>query len=299
MDLVNGAGISGPRRKAPGLSASDQANDNRPGSQIANQAGEGKSLSSLIEEEIIPRLLLVHSSERKIPTFFDGRRVKPSEAKRFAALPIEFETDELMAEVRALQAAGVSTESIFVDLLAPSARALGELWEADRCDFVDVTVGLWRLHEVMRECGLNSGVEIDIPGKNQSALFSPMPGDQHNFGTLMVEEVFANAGWQTEVLLEPQRHELIHLLAERPFDLVGLTVSCNCPSAILTDLITAIRSVSKNSKVRVLIGGPRINAEPSLALGVGADGTAEDARSALALAERLVAGSQPVISSVP
>ena len=298
MDLVNGAGSSGPRQGSE-LNDRQQANDHRRPANDVSDSPEGQSINGLIHKEIIPRLLIVHSARRKHAPFFEGRRVKSREVERFATLPLECEADELAAEIEKLRLAGVSTESIFVDLLPAAARRLGQLWEEDACDFIDVTVGLWRLHEVMRECTLSSSAQFDSLDSQHIALFSPYPGEKHNFGTLIVEEIFANAGWQTEVLLEPQRHELIHLLAERPFDLVGLTVSCDCPSDQISDLITAIRSVSKNSNVRVIIGGPRINANPTLALGVGADGTAEDARSALALAERIVAGSLPVTSPMP
>lgn len=298
MDLVNGASS---QRLREDQEAHDrqQVGDVHQADNDIPRAEQGRSINGLIQEEIIPRLLLVHSNERRRTRFFEGRRVKAGELERFAQLPLECEADELLAEIEKLRARGVSTESILIDLLAPSARKLGKMWEEDTCDFVDVTVGLWRLHEVMRECTFTSQTQFDPTDTPHSALFTPMPGEQHNFGTLMVEEVFANAGWKTEVLLEPRRHELIHLLAERPFDVVGLTVSCDCPSAIISDLITAIRSVSKNSKVRVIIGGPYINSNPSLALGAGADGTAVDARSALALAERIVAGSVPVSSPLP
>lgn len=298
MDLVNGAGISG-LRKDTGPGSGQQADALRLEEGFALGQHAGNSINSLIQEQIIPRLLLIHSSDSKRPEFFEGRRVRPGEASDFATLPLHLEAEELLVEVDRLRSHGVSTESILVDLLAVSARKLGEMWEDDTCDFVDVTVGLWRLHEVMRECALHSTALADMRQSVHSALFSPMPGEQHNFGTLMVEEVFANAGWQTEVLFDPQRHELIHLLAERPFDLVGLTVSCDCPSGVIADLVTAIRSVSKNPKVRVIVGGSFINSNPSLALRAGADGTAEDARSALALAERIVAGSEPVNSPMP
>ncbi len=295
MDLVNGAGSSEPKRGS-GPSERRQASDHRQPANDDSETYQGKSINGLIQDEIIPRLLIVHSTQRKRARFFEGRRVKCGEIERFATLPLEHEADQLIGEIEKLRLSGVSTESIFVDLLPASARKLGQLWEEDECDFIDVTMGLWRLHEVMRECTLSSATKFDSLNSQSSALFSPYPGEQHNFGTLIVEEVFSNAGWQTEVLLEPRRHELIHLLAERPFDLVGLTVSCDCPSDQISDLITAIRSVSKNSNVRVIIGGSRINADPTLALGVGADGTAEDARSALVLAERIVAGSLPVTS---
>ncbi len=298
MDLVNGASTAG-FAKETGFQSGSRADAFSQDDEFPLQQQPAGSINSLIEQQIIPRLLLIHSSDSQQPAFFHGRRARSDEVRAFSALPLELDGDQLLAEVDRLTAAGVSTESILVDLLAASARRLGELWEDDACDFVDVTVGLWRLHEVMRECALRSGQAIESQQQGRNALFSPLPGEQHNFGTMMVEEVFANAGWQTEVLFEPQRHELIHLLAERPFDLVALTASCDCPSAVMSDLITAIRSVSKNPKVRVIIGGSLINADPSLALGVGADGTAEDARSALVLAERIVAGLVPVASSMP
>lgn len=298
MDLVNGASPSEPQ-KGSDSNETQQANDLRPPANDAFDNDQGGSINILIQKEIIPRLLIVHSSQAKRPKFFEGRRVRAAEVDKFAVLPLELEADQLIAEVEKLRLDGVSTESILVDLLTASARRLGELWEDDSCDFIDVTVGLWRLHEVMRECSLNNMSQFDSLASEHSALFSPFPGDQHNFGTLIIEEVFANAGWQTEVLLEPQRHELIHLIAERPFDLVGLTVSCDCHSNAIHDLINSVRSVSKNSKVRIIIGGSRLIDDPSLALGVGADGTAKDARSALALAERMVAETIPITSPMP
>ena len=69
----------------------------------------------------------------------------------FARLPLTLEADELLEKVEALLSLGAQPGSILVDLLAPSARELGRMWEEDECDFVDVTMGLWRLQEVMRE----------------------------------------------------------------------------------------------------------------------------------------------------
>ncbi|OBX20598.1 hypothetical protein A9995_02525 [Erythrobacter sp. QSSC1-22B] len=217
-----------------------------------------------------------------------GSRFQPGEAERFATRPLELEADDLLTEVEVFVARGVSVESIMVDLLAPSARRLGELWEADECDFVDVTMGLWRLQEVMREIALRSPSLVRFFSAAPTVLFTPMPGDQHSFGALMVEEVFARSGWQSEVLFKPGRSELLANVAERSLDLVGLTLSCDCPTGTVAELIAAIRAVSPNTETRVIIGGPRVNADPGLVALVGADGTASDARSALALAQRLV-----------
>jgi MerR family transcriptional regulator, light-induced transcriptional regulator len=244
------------------------------------------TIDTLIQGEIIPRLLIAHPS---LPYDGVGREpgayvITPNEADRFGPLALVLEANELLDRVEGYLARGASVESIFVDLLAPAARQLGKFWEDDVCDFVDVTMGLWRLQEVMRE------IAMRVPGVAQSiqaprcALFSPMPGEQHSFGALMVAEVFSRAGWTSESLIEPCRQELLQVLAATNFDLVGLTVSCDCPSGALSSLITAMRSVSKNPVIQVLIGGRAVNAEPALAERVGADGTAPDGRSALALA---------------
>ncbi|MBX7497094.1 cobalamin B12-binding protein [Qipengyuania sp. 6B39] len=262
------------------------------------------SLGGLVEGEIIPRLLMAHRDDCPRAAMCapnggaPGCAIDCQEAARFAVLPLRLEADELLAEVETFLERGVPVQTILVDLLAPSARRLGELWEDDACDFVEVTMGLWRLQEVMRVVALRSPPVTRAVETVPTALFAPMPGDQHSFGALMVEEIFARAGWQSEVLFEPKRQELLAILGERAFDLAGLTVTNDCPSGLIADLVSAIRSVSRNPAIRIIIGGRAINANPGLASQVGADGTASDACSALALAERMMADTRPLVGQV-
>jgi methanogenic corrinoid protein MtbC1 len=246
------------------------------------------SVNSVIENAIIPRLLMAHSGSevRAKPRFF--RAILPDDASRFALLPLQLEAANLLEEVDGFIAKGASVETICLDLLAPAARKLGEMWESDECDFLDVTMGLWRLQEVMREVAARTPIEHDTSATPNSALFSPMPGDHHNFGTLMIEEVFARAGWRSEALVKPERRELLDRLARQPFDLVGLTLSRDCPSAALANLIRAVRNVSANPHIIVLVGGRMINENPGIVHEVGADGTGADALAALDLANSLV-----------
>ncbi|WP_292632256.1 MULTISPECIES: B12-binding domain-containing protein [unclassified Novosphingobium] len=246
------------------------------------------SVNSLIQEQIIPRLLQAHTYHMPRVIAHGILSVEPAEAAKFVSLPLTLEADELLDLVEAYIANGVSVESIFVDLLAASARRLGQHWEEDECDFLDVTMGLWRLQEVMRQVALRHPPEAPLDPRGRSALLSPLPGDEHSLGTLMVEEVFARAGWQTEVLINPKRRELLQIIAERQFDLVGLTIACDCTTSLVADLISAIRSISRAPKVQILIGGHMVNANPGMVAEVGADGTAVDANSFLALADKLV-----------
>jgi methanogenic corrinoid protein MtbC1 len=175
---------------------------------------------------------------------------------------------------------------------------LGEMWDRDECDFLDVTMGLWRLQEVMREIAWGSPIITGPLSAPHRALFSPMPGEQHSFGATMVHEVFVRAAWDSEVLVAPEMRQLIAKVAGKAYDLIGLTVSCDISSESLSRTIKAIRSVSMCQEVSILIGGHVVNSNPALAAEAGADGSAVDAPGALALANRLVgAASHRIVNA--
>ena len=246
------------------------------------------AISTLIEGEIIPQLLVAHRLRPERAVTPGGVLITPHDLESFAPLPLVLQADELLIHVEGYLSRGVAVDSILVDLLAPTARRLGDLWEEDACDFLDVTIGLWRLQEVMREIAWGSPVITGPITAPHRALFSPMPGEQHSFGATMVHEVFVRAAWDSEVLVAPEMRQLIAKVANRPYDLVGLTLSCDVSTETVAKLIKAIRSVSMSQDVKILVGGHAVNANPALASETGADGSAFDAPGALALANRLV-----------
>jgi len=213
------------------------------------------TVNTIIESQIIPRLLMAHSTSEPRSRSRRQRSITAEEASRFALLPLRLEAASLLEEVDAFVAKGATVETICLDLLAPAARSPVDL------------------------------ADMQMP---YSALFSPMPGDHHNFGVIMIEEVFARSGWRSEALVKPERRELLDRLARQPFDLVGLTLARDCPSVALGNLIRAVRNVSANPNIIVLVGGRMINENPEIAIEVGADGTGADALAALEIANNLV-----------
>ena len=75
-------------------------------------------------------------------------RPAESEVAEFTAIVLRGSTEEATAFMRNLHARGASADSLYLDLLAPSARYLGELWTIERTDFVEVTVALHRLQDL-------------------------------------------------------------------------------------------------------------------------------------------------------
>lgn len=315
MDLAFGNNGSGARAAEPGP-AQEERRGNSSGNrtQGGGQANGGHSssprrhrsrsrsnaaISTLIEGEIIPQLLVAHRLRPERPVGRAGSAViTADDVANFAPLPLVLQADELLVHVEGYLDRGVGIDTIFVDLLAPTARWLGDLWEEDACDFLDVTIGLWRLQEVMREIAWGSPIITGPLSAPHRALFSPMPGEQHSFGATMVHEVFVRAAWDSEVLVAPEMRQLIAKVAGKSYDLIGLTVSCDISSESLARTIKVIRSVSMCQEVSILIGGHAVNLNPALVAEVGADGSAVDAPGALALANRLVgAASHRIVNA--
>lgn len=109
-------------------------------------------LTRLVEAEIIPRLMLLHRVEtpgaaRPAPAFL------PTDAHvlRLSELAVYGDADAAPAYVHSLVAQGATPEQVFLDLLAASARYMGQRWEEDRYSFSEVTIGLWRLQRVLHD----------------------------------------------------------------------------------------------------------------------------------------------------
>ena len=257
--------------------------------QVEMDGGDALSLSNLIEQEIIPRLVLAHAGPpAEVAPVVADATISAADVETLAPLALRVEADTLLDHVEEILARGATVDAVLVDLLAPAARLLGEYWESDRCDFVDVTMALWRLQEVVHELAAHFPPERGSPTNARRALFASMPGDQHSFGTVVIDELFRREGWLTDRMSDAETQDLLHRAADQWFDLIGLTVSCDCHIADLASIIAGLRTVARNPRVCVMVGGRIFSADPALAVQVGADGTARDAKLALHLAANLV-----------
>jgi MerR family transcriptional regulator, light-induced transcriptional regulator len=241
--------------------------------------------NGLVEQEIVPRLVLSHTSP-------NGHQLNPVvDALQFAPLSLEADAATLLTSAEQLLSDGYSVDELLVDVLAPAARNLGLMWEDDSVDFVEVTMALWRLQEVVREV---SG-RMPVPPVRDAprALFSVMPGEQHSFGTVMIEDVFRRQGWETDLLTDGDRSTLISKVAENDYDILGITVSTDRFVEHLPALVRALRGVSRNPHIAIMLGGRAFaSADERTAIDFGVDAVSGDARVALAIAKSLVSANR-------
>lgn len=247
-------------------------------------------LARTIEAEIIPRLMLAHGgTDPSAPQVACETRAPSSpEVVEFANLVLAQDARVARTWVEAVRARGATPETIFLELLAPAARRLGELWEADLCDFTQVTLGLWRIQQVVHELGPSFRSDAPFAPNGRRVLLSAAPGDQHTLGLLMVGEFFRNSGW--EVCAEASGRSLDLVLAAQNewFDVLGFSVGSEARLEPLKRLIEAVRLASRNRDLIVMVGGPIFVEHPDWVALVGADATASDAKDAVRRADAMV-----------
>jgi methanogenic corrinoid protein MtbC1 len=117
---------------------------------------------------------------------------------------------------------------------------------------------------------------------------TPCTGEQHSFSVQVLDVFFSNAGWQVETRLSYNGRAIEAVIKKRHLDIVGLSVSRESLLEQIASDIESIRCKSCNPNLIVLVGGGFFAEHPELVSRVGADATASDARSAVALADRLV-----------
>ncbi len=248
-------------------------------------------LKTVIENDVIPRLLLTNDGE----TDEDAATAKELAARlaervgEFAELVVKQDDKIAMAYVEKLLGQGVPIESLFEDLLAPAARRLGELWTEDINDFFDVTTGIGRLQHIVRTFGRDFCDEANVALSSRCALLMPLPDEQHTFGISLLRENLLREGWRVWCGQCTSIDEIVQLVKIQSFDMVGLSGSAVSDPAALAQDLKRVRRASVNKDVKILVGGYAFNMQPELVAAVGADGTAVDAREAVHVVVQAIA----------
>jgi methanogenic corrinoid protein MtbC1 len=249
-----------------------------------------EQLARAVEQEVVPRLILARRSIHEATSVTVGGEpgLRAEQAVELARLSLDGDLGVMIAYVETLHGVGIPVESLYLQLLAPAARHLGELWAADLCTFAEVTLGLMRLQQVMRALSPAFQSEHVTPHCEHQVLLTPIPGEQHSFGLFMVAEFFHRDGWHIWSGPLASLDELANLVRGQRFAIVGLSVSSEAKLDELTATIRAIRRASLNRRVGVMVGGQLFAEHPEVAPMVGADATAKDSRHAIEQAHCLL-----------
>ncbi|MEE4300316.1 MAG: cobalamin-dependent protein [Pseudomonadales bacterium] len=188
---------------------------------------------------------------------------------------------------------GIPVEGVLNGYLAPAARRLGSLWDADRVTFTDVTVSVGRLQDLQRELDpllMPSCWPLNAP----RALLATVPGDQHAFGVSMAAALLHKRGWQVSGVPSNREADLISAARTGWFEVIGLSLTCDHHLETIHPLVARLRDASLNREVRITLGGLIAISRPEEVRGQCAAGdevTIVDSVEALAALEETPPGA--------
>lgn len=238
-------------------------------------------LSKIVAEHVLPQLVALHEPAVAPAVLRTGAI---AELGRLVTGP---DNDDAANFVLKLKDEGVSLDDLHAELLEPTARLLGELWNEDKADFVDVTIGVSRLQRLVHEFeGLGQIPDYD---EKRRVLLAAAPGEQHSLGSTIVQKFLRAGGWHVWTCASPNIAEPAEIVSREWFGVVGFSLGSDVHVQSLRDSIALVRQRSLNPRVGIMIGGSAVSRDPDLVALVGADGTAANGPAAVLLAKKLLA----------
>lgn len=244
------------------------------------------SILSIVESQIIPRLLVSERIGKPHLTLVSSSKAMPSkkEIEIFTDLCSSDSSKDAQSFVDDLLNKGLSKEDIFLELITPAAQYLGSQWDDDRMDFSQVNLGLVRLHSIANEIRCTSKSDQFAKGKARRVMIASAPGSMHMLGTTIVADFFRKEDWQVVVAISSSANELVQTVSNEWFDVLGLSLSIDQQLTGLADLIDQLKSLSLNPRMVVMLGGPIFSAKKLDANDFGANGICDNAKHAVGLA---------------
>lgn len=234
-----------------------------------------RALQQAVEFEVVPRLLLAHYDSPPAEAHRRGSPHFSDAVNALAAIVLGSQHEQARGYVQERLDQNISLEDIYLHCIAPAARCLKQLWEDDERDFAQVTLGLWRLQQLLRDFGGGFRREAAKPN-GRRVLLALGPGAAQDlpfrlFSLVLSSEFFCRDGWQSWIEPESTGNEIIALVRSEWFDVIEVLIGNEKRLDATAKRIHAIRSESLNRSACIAIAGLSANAPSELVASLGGD----------------------------
>ncbi len=182
---------------------------------------------------------------------------------------------------------GCDPMTIIDQSLVPAMDEVGRLYEEGEYFLPQLIISA----NAMKDC--MALLEPELRARNQAVrapgtvVIGTVYGDIHEIGKSLVATMLAANGFQVHDLgvgVTPEA--FIARVKETGANIVGMSALLTTTMTVQRDVIAALEAAGLRSQVKVMVGGAPVTR--GWAEEIGADGYAEDAIGAVALAKRLV-----------
>jgi len=242
--------------------------------RLAEQKLPPSAVSSLAREVVrrlafrMPRSV----SAEDLPT--------PGDIDRLCAALLS--TDDTAADsfILAARRDGVALDVIYLSYVAGAARQLGEMWDADKISFLEVTLACSKLYRIIR--GLRHVLATGITEDRDEcpAMFALVPGETHTLGIEIATDIFRREGWDVDMRVGLSHEDLITQSERRSYRAIVLVANSDGMLEPLTRLALALRI--SHPLAHVVVAGNIVDHYPDISVLVGADTVIKEIDTAVA-----------------
>ena len=187
---------------------------------------------------------------------------------------------------------GEPISQLYLQVFQPALREVGRLWQMKKISVAQEHFCSAATQVVMSQL-LPRASAAERCGR--VVVVACVSGDLHEVGARMVGDLFEMAGWDSYFCGANTPHAaLLQSVVERAADVLAVSATMGYHLHAVQDLIEVVRADPRCTRLRVMVGGHPFSVDPVLWRTVGADGTADDAEAAVALAGQWLAGPPPV-----
>jgi len=215
--------------------------------------------------------------------------------KKFrAALVGEASEDEVVAAAEAVVKADIDALKA-IQVASEAIREIGDAFEAGDLYLPDLMIAGRKMELAMGVLRphLKAGEKVAGGGR---VILGTVSGDIHDIGKNLVGTMLTVGGFTvTDVGVNVPPLEFIKAAKEHRADIIALSALMTASLPYQREVIMLLTELGLREKFFVIVGGGPVT--PEFAQSIGADGWAENAASALKLADKLLtAGVKPPVA---
>lgn len=183
------------------------------------------------------------------------------------------------------RAAGMTVTRVYLEVLQPSLREVGRLWQANEMTVAEEHLATAITQMVMARI-YSEPAAATIPN-GRTFIAACAAAERHEVGLRMVADLVEHAGWDSLYLgATVPVDDLVRLVRERAPDVLMLSASIAPHVAELRATIQSVRATIGDRAPYILVGGRPFLDDADLAHRIGADASVRDAAEAVDLLQK-------------
>lgn len=198
---------------------------------------------------------------------------------------ISGKADEVRKKIEEALSLGLSVQTILNEGLVKAMDVVGKRFKANEIYVPEVLVAARAMHagmDVLKPLLLKQRVK-----KIGKIVIGTVSGDLHDIGKNLVGIMMEGAGFEViDLGIDISPEKFVDAVRKEKPTFLGMSALLTTTMLYMPKVIDALKEAGLREKVKVIIGGAPVSSD--FAKEIGADGHADDARSAVEITRELI-----------